>query len=165
MHSGMTGLANMVYNKSTGLVIIADNSTTGMTGHQQNPLTGKSIKGEEAPRIDLIKLCEAMGIRRIQVVDPFDLKGLEKAIKEELAVEELSVIITQRPCALLKSVKVNPPVVITDDCINCGMCMKIGCPAIIRTATGPVIDTSLCTGCGLCEGICPKKAIVKGGDR
>ena len=164
MHSGITGLVNAVYNQGTGVVIIADNSTTGMTGHQQNPLTGKNIKGEPAPAVDLVQLCRALGISRINVVDPFDLKLFEKVIKEELEADELSVIIAKRPCALLKSVKPLPPVVITDDCVNCGMCLRLGCPAIIHTEKGPVIDTALCVGCGLCEGVCPKKAI-KGGNR
>ena len=164
MHSGITGLVNAVYNQGTGVVIIADNSTTGMTGHQQNPLTGKNIKGEPAPAVDLVQLCHALGINRVNVVDPFDLKLFEKVIKEELEADELSVIIAKRPCALLKSVKPQPPVVITDDCVNCGMCLRLGCPAIIHTEKGPVIDTALCVGCGLCEGVCPKKAI-KGGNR
>ena len=155
MHSGMTGLANIAYNQSNSTVVILDNSTTGMTGHQQNPTTGFNLRGEPAGRIDLEALCRAMGIRRVAVVDPYDLKACEKVVTEELAAEEPSVIIARRPCTLLKSVKHQPPVkVITDECKGCKSCMKIGCPAISMREKKAVIDATQCTGCGVCVQMC-----------
>ena len=131
MHSGMTGLANIAYNQSNSTVIILDNSITGMTGHQQNPTTGYNIKGDPAGKIDLEALCRAMGFKRVRVVDPYDLKACETAVKEELAAAEPSVIISRRPCALLKYVKHKAPLKVdTDKCVGCKSCMKIGCPAI-----------------------------------
>ena len=131
MHSGMTGLANIAYNQSNSTVIILDNSITGMTGHQQNPTTGFNIKGDPAGKIDLEALCRAMGFNRVRVVDPYDLKETDRAVKEELAANEPSVIISRRPCALLKYVKHKAPLKVnTDKCIGCKSCMKIGCPAI-----------------------------------
>lgn len=156
MHSGMTGLANIAYNQSNSTVIILDNSTTGMTGHQENPTTGRNIKGDPAGKIDLESLCRAMGIRRVTVVDPYDLKACDKVLKEELAAEEPSVIITRRPCVLLKSVKLNKPPVKVDPlkCKSCKMCMKIGCPAISMREDKAVIDNTLCVGCGVCIQLC-----------
>ena len=155
MHSGMTGLANIAYNQSNSTVVILDNSTTGMTGHQQNPTTGFNLRGEPAGRIDLEALCRAMGISRVAVVDPYDLKACEKVVTEELAAEEPSVIIARRPCTLLKSVKHQPPVkVITDECKGCKSCMKIGCPAISMREKKAVIDATQCTGCGVCVQMC-----------
>ncbi|MBP3297677.1 MAG: indolepyruvate ferredoxin oxidoreductase subunit alpha, partial [Lachnospiraceae bacterium] len=131
MHSGMTGLANIAYNQSNSTVIILDNSITGMTGHQQNPTTGYNIKGDPAGKIDLEALCRAMGFNRVRVVDPYDLKACDAAVKEELAANEPSVIISRRPCALLKYVKHNAPLTVnTDKCVGCKSCMRIGCPAI-----------------------------------
>ncbi|MCR5249839.1 MAG: indolepyruvate ferredoxin oxidoreductase subunit alpha, partial [Lachnospiraceae bacterium] len=131
MHSGMTGLANIAYNQSNSTVIILDNSITGMTGHQQNPTTGYNIKGDPAGKIDLEALCRAMGFNRVTVVDPYDLAACDKAVKEELAADEPSVIISRRPCALLKYVKHNPPLHVDEEkCIGCKSCMKLGCPAI-----------------------------------
>ena len=155
MHSGMTGLANIAYNQSNSTVVILDNSTTGMTGHQQNPTTGFNLRGEPAGRIDLEALCRAMGIRRVAVVDPYDLEACEKVVTEELAADEPSVIIARRPCTLLKSVKHQPPVkVITDECKGCKSCMKIGCPAISMREKKAVIDATQCTGCGVCVQMC-----------
>ena len=155
MHSGMTGLANIAYNQSNSTVVILDNSTTGMTGHQQNPTTGFNLRGEPAGRIDLEALCRAMGIRRVAVVDPYDLEACEKVVTEELAAAEPSVIIARRPCTLLKSVKHQPPVkVITDECKGCKSCMKIGCPAISMREKKAVIDATQCTGCGVCVQMC-----------
>ncbi len=153
-HSGMTGLLNMAYNRAVGTVIIADNSITGMTGHQNNPANGLDIHGEPTTQLDIVKLCEAMGVASVRVVDPFDLKELEAVLREETAREALSVIITRRPCALI--VKQNNPVYACDPdkCRNCGMCMRIGCPAIIKTATGVRIDPTQCVGCGLCGQLC-----------
>ena len=155
MHSGMTGLANAAYNQSDSTVIILDNSITGMTGHQQNPSTGLNIRGEPAGKIDLEALCRAMGIRRVQVVDPYDLGACDKAVKEELAAVEPSVIISRRPCALLKSVKPKPALrVEADKCRGCRSCMRIGCPAISIRDGKARIDSTLCVGCGVCEQLC-----------
>ncbi len=155
MHSGMTGLANVAYNQSNSTVIILDNSITGMTGHQQNPTTGYNIKGDPAGKIDLEALCRAMGFNRVRVVDPYDLAACDKVITEELAAEEASVIISRRPCALLKYVKHNPPLKVdTSKCIGCKSCMRLGCPAISVKEGKAVIDTTLCVGCGVCSQLC-----------
>ena len=155
MHSGMTGLANIAYNQSNSTVIILDNSTTGMTGHQQNPTTGKNLRGNPAGKIDLETLCRAMGIRRVRVVDPYDLKATEEVVTEELAAPEPSVIITRRPCVLLKSVEKHPPYQVEPDkCKGCKMCMRIGCPAISWKDKKAVIDPTQCVGCGVCEQLC-----------
>ncbi len=155
MHSGVTGLINVAYNESNATVIIVDNSITGMTGHQQNPTTGMNLKGDPCTKIDLESLCRAVGIRRVRVVDPYDLKQTESAILEELAANEPSVIISRRPCALLKYVKHNKPVAVdSDKCRSCKMCMKIGCPAISMKDGKATIDNTLCTGCGVCTQLC-----------
>ena len=159
MHSGMTGLANIAYNQSNSTVIIVDNSITGMTGHQQNPTTGYTIKGDPAGKIDLEALCKAMGFNRVRVVDPYDLKACDAVLKEELAANEPSVIISRRPCALLKYVKHNAPLEVdTDKCVGCKMCMKIGCPAISIKNGKAWVDNTLCVGCGVCEQLCGVKA-------
>ncbi|MBE6956608.1 MAG: indolepyruvate ferredoxin oxidoreductase subunit alpha [Ruminococcaceae bacterium] len=155
MHSGMTGLANIAYNGSNSTVIIVDNSITGMTGHQQNPTTGYNIKGDPAGKIDLEALCRAMGFERVRVVDPYDLKACDAVLKEELAADAPSVIISRRPCALLKTVKHNPPLTVdTDKCRGCKACMKIGCPAISMKDGKARVDSTLCVGCGVCEQMC-----------
>ena len=155
MHSGMTGLATIAYNQSNSTVIVLDNSITGMTGHQQNPTTGKNLYGEPAGRIDLEALARAMGIRRVRVVDPYNIAECESAVREELEVEEPSLIISRRPCALLKEVKHNPPLVVDQDkCKSCKMCMKIGCPAISMKGGKAKIDATLCVGCGVCTQMC-----------
>ncbi len=160
MHSGMTGLANIAYNMSNSTVIILDNSITGMTGHQQNPTTGYNIKGDPAGKIDLETLCRAMGINRVRVVDPYDLQQCDKAVKEELSASEPSVIISRRPCALLKYVKHNPPLAVDKDkCIGCKSCMRLGCPAIGMKDGKAAIDTTLCVGCGVCAQLCPTNAL------
>lgn len=161
MHSGMTGLTDMVYNKGVGTVIVLDNSITGMTGHQDNPLTGKTIRGEATVQADLVGLCKALGVRRVTVVDPFDLKRFEAVVKEEVAAEEPSVIVAQRPCALLKSVKYTGHCFVSDACKKCKKCMGLGCPAIVNDGGVIRIDTTLCNGCGLCMGVCPFGAIEK----
>lgn len=160
MHSGMTGLANIAYNQSNSTVIILDNSITGMTGHQQNPTTGYNIKGDPAGKIDLESLCRAMGFEHIRVVDPYDLKQCDTVIKEELAIDAPSVIISRRPCALLKYVKHNPPLKVdTDACRGCRSCMKLGCPAISIKNNKAVIDNTLCVGCGVCQQLCAFDAL------
>ena len=160
MHSGMTGLVNMAYNESCGTVIIVDNSITGMTGHQQNPTTGFNLKGDPATKIDLETLCRAIGIRRVRVVDPYDLAACDAAIKEETAINEPSVIISRRPCALLKYVKHNKPIIAdSDKCVGCKACMKIGCPAISIVNGKAKIDNTLCTGCGVCAQLCKLDAL------
>lgn len=164
MHSGMTGLANIAYNQSNSTVIILDNSITGMTGHQQNPTTGYNIKGDPAGKIDLESLCKAMGFNRVRVVDPYDLKACDQAVKEELAANEPSVIISRRPCALLKYVKHNAPLAVNKGkCIGCKSCMKIGCPAISIKEGKAWVDNTLCVGCGVCEQLCPVGAFESTG--
>lgn len=160
IHSGITGLIDIVYNKGTSTVIILDNSITGMTGHQQNPTTGLTIKNEPTKQVDLEKLCEAVGVSRVRICDPFDLKAFEQVVKEEVAAEEPSVIISQRPCALLKKVKYGAPYAIDQEkCKKCGNCLKIGCPAIVKSADGMKINSALCCGCGLCTKMCAFGAI------
>lgn len=155
MHSGMTGLANIAYNQSNSTVIILDNSITGMTGHQQNPTTGYNIKGDPAGKIDLESLCRSMGIERVVVIDPYDLEQCDKVIKEELAAKEPSVIISRRPCALLKYVKPKPALHVDESkCAGCKACMRLGCPAISMKDGKAVIDTTLCVGCGVCQQLC-----------
>ncbi len=160
MHSGMTGLVNIAYNATNSTVIILDNSITGMTGHQQNPTTGYNIKGDPAAKVDLEALCKALGINRVRVVDPYDLKACETAVKEELAVEEPSVIISRRPCVLLKSVKAKPSLAVDKDkCKSCKKCMTLGCPAISFKDGKAHIDNTLCVGCGVCNQLCAFDAI------
>ena len=165
MHSGITGLVNIAYNGSASTVIIVDNSITGMTGHQQNPTTGKTLKGDPSSKIDLEALCRAVGIQRVRVVDPNDLKGTEQAIKEELAANEPSVIIARRPCALLKYVKHSAPLCVDSAaCKSCKACMRIGCPAISMVEGKALIDATLCTGCGVCAQLC-KFGALNGEDK
>ena len=163
MHSGMTGLANIAYNQSNSTVIILDNSITGMTGHQQNPTTGRNIKGEPAGKIDLESLCRAMGFERVRVADPYQLDECEKILKEELAAKEPSVIISRRPCALLKYVKHNAPLTVEmKNCTGCKSCMRLGCPAISIKNGKAAIDNTLCVGCGVCQQLCKFDALQSG---
>lgn len=158
LHSGMTGLLNMVYNDATGTVIILDNRITGMTGHQQNPGSGKNAKGEIAPAVNFEELVKALGVKNVTVVDPFEVKKLEEIIRTETERDELSVIITRRPCIM--TIKTDdPPNVITDKCRNCRQCMKVGCPAIEMKDGKPFIVNTSCVGCGLCTRVCPFDAI------
>ena len=160
MHSGVTGLINTAYNESNSTVIILDNSITGMTGHQQNPTTGYNLKGDPCAKIDLESLCRAVGVSRVRVVDPYDLAACDAAVKEELAAKEPSVIISRRPCALLKYVKHPGPIASDPDkCVGCKSCMRIGCPAISIADGKAVIDNTLCTGCGVCTQLCKFDAL------
>lgn len=163
MHTGMNSLMNTVYNQGTGTVIIVDNSTTGMTGHQDHAATGKTLKGDIVPAINIYQFCKAIGIEHVVEVNAFDLPLLEKVIKEETAREEVSVIITKSPCVLLKG-NVFPDVCVPvpEKCKKCGACLKPGCPALTRNADGTIaIDATMCNGCGLCMQLCPFDAIAK----
>lgn len=160
MHSGITGLVNIAYNESNATVIIVDNSITGMTGHQQNPTTGFNLKGNPCAKIDLESLCRAVGIKRVRVVDPYDLKQCDEVLKEELNANEASVIISRRPCALLKYVKHNAPLHVNEDkCVGCKACMKIGCPAISIVGGKAKVDNTLCVGCSVCSQLCKTGAL------
>ena len=162
IHSGITGLIDIAYNQSNSVVIILGNSITGMTGHQQNPTTGYNIKGDPTTAVDLEALCKAVGIKRVRVCDPYNLKEVESVLKEELAAEEPSVIISRRPCALLKYVKHKPSLVVdTEKCIGCKACLGIGCPAISVHGGKAAIDRTQCVGCGVCTTLCPKSAITE----
>lgn len=161
MHSGITGLIDIVYNKGVSTVIILDNSITGMTGHQENPTTGYTIRGEETKGVNLLTLCKAVGVDSVRVCDPFNLKEFEKVVKEETEKDEPSVIIAQRPCALLKRVKYTGHCEINDKCRKCKLCMKLGCPAISENGGTVKIDMTQCNGCGLCINVCPFGAIEK----
>lgn len=163
-HSGITGLVDMVYNGATSTVMILDNSTTGMTGHQEHPSTGKNLKGEIAHAIDIPALIKSLGVEHVRTVDPFDMAALEKILKEETAREQVSVIITKRPCALLDIVPVLPPYRVNDNCTNCGMCLKLGCPAIEKRENDVVINETLCNGCDLCTRVCKFGAIETVGE-
>ncbi len=161
IHSGITGLVDVVYNKGINTVIILDNSITGMTGHQENPTTGYTIRKEPTKQVNLIALCKSVGVERITVADPFDVKTFENVVKTELEAEEPSVIIAQRPCALLKTVKYSGNCKITEKCRKCKVCMKLGCPAITEKDGAVFIDATQCNGCGLCMNVCPFDAIEK----
>ena len=163
IHSGVTGLINIAYNESNSTVIILDNSITGMTGHQQNPTTGYNLKGDPCTKIDLESLCHAVGIRRVSVVDPYDMEKCQEVLKEELAAKEPSVINSRRPCALLKYVKHPGPICADPEkCKGCKACMNIGCPAISMEDGKAKIDTTLCVGCGVCEQLCKFDALGVG---
>ncbi|MCI5689602.1 MAG: indolepyruvate ferredoxin oxidoreductase subunit alpha [Clostridiales bacterium] len=162
-HSGITGLADIAYNRSNSTVIILDNSITGMTGHQQNPTTGKTLRGEPAGQIDLEALCRALGIRRVRVVDPNQLKEMDRVLKEELAAEEPSVIITRSPCVMLKEVPKAPPLQVdADKCNGCSLCMRIGCPALSLRGERVEIDKTQCIGCQVCMQMCHRDALIVG---
>lgn len=161
MHSGLTGLVDIVYNKGVSTVIIADNSITGMTGHQHNPATGRTLKNEITYAVDIPALCKAIGVPNVVTVDAYDMKAVEKALKEETAKEEPSVIITKAPCKLIIKEKWANFDINDETCIKCGMCLKLGCPAICKGEESISINTALCAGCGLCASVCPKQAISK----
>ena len=161
IHSGITGLIDIVYNKGISTIIIADNSITGMTGHQHHPATGFTLKGETTYALDIPQLCKAIGISNVVIVNAYDMKAVEKALKEEVEKEEPSVIITKAPCKLIVKEK-SKPYSVSSQCVSCGACLKLGCPAICKGEKQITINQALCAGCGLCATVCPKKAIVKG---
>ena len=165
VHSGITGMINAAYNQSNSKIIILDNSITGMTGHQQNPTTGKRIDGEPTTAIDIEALAHSVGIDRVIVVDPYDIAATRDAIKAELEVDAPSVIISRRPCVLLKEVRAKqrkPFHVDPDKCVGCKACMKIGCPAISMKDKKSVFDFTQCVGCGMCKPLCKFDAIKEG---
>lgn len=160
IHSGMTGITDISYNMSNSTVIILDNSITGMTGHQQNPTTGKNLRGEPVGKVDLEALCRALGFNRVRVVDPYDLKAVEEAVTEELAAKEPSIIISRRPCVMIKGTVHKPPISVDESkCVGCKQCMSIGCPAIAVKDKKAHIDPTLCIGCKVCSQMCKFEAI------
>lgn len=167
-HTGINGLINSLYNKGCSTVVILDNRITGMTGHQPNPGTGITIRGEESPRINFELLCRAFGIKNVVTVDPFDVDECIRVLKEETSKDEMSVIITNRPCIFAdRSVITNPYFVDSAKCTGCTACTKLGCPAIAwdKKKRIAVIDESLCTGCALCPKVCRFDAIFQRGDK
>ncbi len=163
MHSGMTGITNIAYNMTNSTVIILDNSITGMTGHQQNPTTGKNLRGEPAGKVNLEALCQALGFNRVRVVDPYDLDAVDAAVTEELAAEEPSIIISRRPCVMIKGTVHKPALHVNEDkCVGCRACMKIGCPAIAVQGKKAMIDPTLCIGCNVCTQMCRFDALEGG---
>ena len=160
IHSGMTGITDISYNMSNSTVIILDNSITGMTGHQQNPTTGKNLRGEPAGKVDLEALCRALGFNRVRIVDPYDLKAVEESVTEELAAKEPSIIISRRPCVMIKGTVHKPPISVDESkCVGCKQCMSIGCPAIAVKDKKAHIDPTLCIGCKVCSQMCKFEAI------
>ena len=168
LHTGVNSLMNMMYNHATGTVLILDNSTTGMTGHQDHAATGKTVQGDPTYAINIPELCRAIGVKNVVEVNAFDIDTLEKVVKEEVAKDEVSVIITKTPCVLLSKAKKPLYIAHEDKCKKCGMCMRPGCPAMTKNPDGTIhIDDTMCTGCGLCKSLCKFDAIelVKEGDR
>ena len=160
VHSGITGITDISYNMTNSTVIILDNSITGMTGHQQNPTTGKNLRGEPAGKVDLEALCKALGYRRVRVVDPYDMAEVGTVLLEELEAEEPSIIISRRPCVMIKGTVHKPPIKVDKDkCVGCKACMKIGCPAISVRNGKVEIDETLCIGCKVCSQMCKFKAL------
>ncbi len=163
-HSGLTGLVDVVYNRGTTLTMVLDNRITAMTGHQHHPGTGSTLKGEPAVALDVSAICRALGVKRVREVDPYDLAALEAAVKEEAAADEPSVLIIKRACALMDKGQKDCYIIDKDKCIECGMCMKLGCPAISKEDEQTTVDAALCVGCAVCLQVCKKEAIVKVGD-
>jgi indolepyruvate ferredoxin oxidoreductase alpha subunit len=162
-HSGLTGLADVVYNRGTTVTMILDNRITAMTGHQHHAGTGFTLKGDPTVALDISAICKALGVNRVREADPFDLKELEQVIREEAAADEPSVIIVRRACSLLDKGPKDSYVIDTDKCITCGLCMKLGCPAIVKGGDVISVDASLCVGCAVCVQVCKSDAIVKAG--
>jgi indolepyruvate ferredoxin oxidoreductase alpha subunit len=164
-HSGITGLVNTVYNAGTGTILVLDNRTTAMTGHQGNPVNGITLQARQSRELDLVTLVTSIGVSRIKVVDPHDIEAVESVLREETAADELSVIVFQAPCALLVRDKGDPCAVDEEACTKCGICVKLGCPAIGRDENTRLvyIDTSVCVGCGQCVQVCKYDAILRVG--
>ncbi|MBC9784675.1 indolepyruvate ferredoxin oxidoreductase subunit alpha [Heliobacterium chlorum] len=162
LHSGITGLMDIVYNGGTSTVIILDNSITAMTGHQHNPSTGQTLMGQEAPAVDMVALVKALGVKRVVEVDPLDVDKVKQVVKAEVAAEEPSVIITRRPCALI--VKNTEKPLQVEGCKGCKACIRLGCPALSfdRATRKAVVNSALCTGCGVCARVCMFDALRKG---
>jgi indolepyruvate ferredoxin oxidoreductase alpha subunit len=161
VHSGITGITDIAYNMTNSTIIILDNSITGMTGHQQNPTTGKNLRGEPAGKIDLEALCRALGFNRVTVVDPYDLAEVDRVLKEELSVKEPSIIISRRPCVMIKGTVHKAPLSVKEDkCVGCKACMQIGCPAVAFKNGKAAIDPTLCIGCEVCTQMCKFGALV-----
>jgi indolepyruvate ferredoxin oxidoreductase alpha subunit len=165
-HSGVTGLMDVVYNKGNSTVIIADNRITGMTGHQENPGTGRTLKGEETVEIDVTKICKALGVSKVVEVNPLNLEEMEAAIKEAANTDETMVIVTKWPCALLKDQPKPKELYRIDEekCKKCKACLKVGCPAIFNLEGKIQIDDTMCNGCGFCAQVCRFDAIEKVGE-
>ena len=160
IHSGITGITDIAYNMSNSTVIILDNSITGMTGHQQNPTTGKNLRGEPAGKVNLEALCRAIGFNRVRVVDPYNLEEVDTVLKEELEADEPSIIISRRPCVMIKGTVHKPPLKVdSDKCVGCKSCMRIGCPAISVRDKKAKIDPTLCIGCKVCTQMCKFDAL------
>jgi indolepyruvate ferredoxin oxidoreductase alpha subunit len=162
MHSGITGLVNMLYNGATSTVLILDNSTTAMTGHQNHSTTGKTAKGDPAPAVNILALVRAMGVKHVTEIDPFDLPVLKRVLTEETKRRELSVVIIKRACALIDPCAQKPSFSVSEKCRKCATCMKLGCPALLQGEKSVTINRSLCVGCGLCADVCPFAAIIGG---
>ena len=161
MHSGITGLVDAVYNQSNITVIILDNGTTAMTGHQGHPGTGLSARGEKATAVKLEEVVKGLGVKDVHVVNAFDLKAIESALKHCLGTKEPSVIISRAPCPLSVRATATPYKVGADECTSCNICLDLGCPAISISDDKAVIDASTCQGCSICAQICPQEAISK----
>ncbi len=164
-HSGITGLVDLVINKGTGTVMVLDNSTTAMTGHQHHPATGKTLQEEITNVVDIKELAKAIGIKRVVEVDPFDLPALEKALREETASKQPSLIIAKRECALIVKPSGLTVEIDGDKCVNCKHCVGLGCPAIAIREGKVVLNAAICTGCNLCVQVCKVSAIKKAGER
>ena len=162
-HSGMTGAAEIVYNDGNIIPVVLDNSITGMTGHQDNPGSGHNLRGEIAASIKIEKVLEAYGYENIYIVDPLDLKAMEAAVKGAMASEKRSAIITRRPCLLIKRIKHDIQLCVTDEekCIGCKKCLKVGCPALMIKDGKCKIDANQCVGCTVCAQVCPVGAISR----
>ena len=160
---GLTGLADVVYNRGTTLTMILDNRITAMTGHQHHPGTGSTLRGDPTMALNINDICKALGVNRIRQADPFDLKDLETAIREEAAVDEPSVIIVRKACTLMDKGPKNSYFIDRGKCVTCGLCMKLGCPAISKHEDVMSVDAAICVGCAVCVQVCKKDAITKAG--